>query len=131
MSKLINYIASPYIGAAMLGIGLFFAYQSITRQAVVTEAFDNNNAAAYRECVFETIRAQEAAKQADFDKFMRETEGLPVRAFREAWRMLPPSPSAAEVLMAQRANLTRIKELCRLRFPCAPLEILCLAGFDD
>jgi hypothetical protein len=124
MFKFLSYASLPYIGAAGFGISLCFASQTLIRKpaaAIATEA-SNNSSANYRECVFETIDVQKAAYEADRQRFIQEARGVPARVIMQAWAM-QPRRSAAEIEMAERANLTRIMELCRLKYPCADGEV--------
>jgi hypothetical protein len=125
MSKLTTYVAIPVLGVG-LGFGLFFAYQSVIQQlapAVATKAPDSNSAGKYAECVIETIRAQEAARKADKDRFVRESRGMTLGQLAMLAQMLPPR-STADAAMAQRESFMLVKETCRLKFPCTDDEVV-------
>jgi TPR repeat protein len=97
-----------------------------------SEAPINNTSAGpsakYSQCVLETIKDQEAAQrvaqEADREKFIHAFEGMPRGAFYRMMSLMPPPPSTVELEMMRRANFTHIKELCRIKFPCAEVEVV-------
>lgn len=74
------------------------------------------------ECVFAALRDQEAARQADKERFIRAITGVPIGQANMILSMMPRPPSAAEVEIARNQNLRRIKELCRLKLDSGPEE---------
>jgi TPR repeat protein len=87
------------------------------------DAASSKPASNYSECVLETIKAQQAANEADREKFIREARGTPLDVLEEAAKMRPPPPSASEIERARSANFRQIKELCRIKYPCSGGEV--------
>ncbi len=118
----------------LLGVGLFVAIGQLHVQqsapAAATLAPTDARRAPdlsnkYRECVLETIKTQQAGAEVD-DEAERETwqrafVGKPIGYM---YRMLElmPKPSAADIEMQRQVNFMKIKELCRLKFPCSDGE---------
>jgi hypothetical protein len=109
------YIAAivGFCGLAFLGIS---AIQQPT-QKVSTESSDENDNPSRQlaECVFAALRDQEAARQADRERFISEMRGTTIAQLQMMESMMPRPPSAAEIEIARNQNLIRIKELCRLK----------------
>jgi hypothetical protein len=72
------------------------------------------------ECVFAALQDQDTARQADKERFVRETEGMPWGQVKMLLSMRPQPPSAAEVEIARNQNLAHIEELCRLKLSERP-----------
>jgi hypothetical protein len=66
------------------------------------------------------MEAQQAAEEAGKERSARAMPGISWRHLQMIAPLLHYDPKAAE--MERRANFMRIKELCRLKFPCADGE---------
>jgi hypothetical protein len=133
----LNYVALPVLGFGLgIGIGLVFAYPSFSQEpapavaakepdskppapAVAANAPDNNSAGKYTECVFETIKAQQAERKAARDQFARSMKGM---SYRQVAALMSVQPLSQP--LSERENFTLIKETCRLKFPCADDEVV-------
>jgi hypothetical protein len=71
------------------------------------------------ECVLSTLREQKRAKEADRERFVRETRGGPNELILRMMSALPPPPTAAEAESARNQALARVEDLCRLRILAA------------
>jgi hypothetical protein len=78
----------------------------------------NDLSGKYRECVLEKINALQSVEEAAEER--SATRGLSWRHLQMIAPLLHYDPEAAE--MARQANFMRIKETCRLKFPCADGE---------
>jgi hypothetical protein len=68
-------------------------------------------AQAYAQCVLGSIKAKQ---ENDNDEMV---QGMPLGVYERIVAMMP------KLVMAQQENLRRIKELCRLRYPCGENDI--------
>jgi hypothetical protein len=80
----------------------------------------NDLSGKYRGCVFATMEAQQAGEEAGKERSARAMPGISWRHLQMIAPLLHYDPKTAE--MERRANFMRIKELCRLKFPCADGE---------
>ena len=78
----------------------------------------NDLSGKYRECVLETIKAQQAAK--DSHTFADAVRGMSMHQLKDYMSMLHYDPKTAEI--RRQADFMRIKELYRPKFPCADGE---------
>jgi hypothetical protein len=95
-----------YIPIAALCVGLLAAYQIATPNSALTQQA--------AECVVETLNAQEAASR---DEFIRAWSGVPVDQVLQIFQIARQSENPERAEGARQANLRRIEELCRLKFP--------------
>jgi hypothetical protein len=95
-----------YIPIAALCVGLLAAYQIATPNSALTQQA--------AECVVETLDAQEAAAE---NEFLKATDGIPWGELKQILQIARQGESPERAERARQANLRRIEELCRLKFP--------------
>jgi hypothetical protein len=119
MQKLITvYVVATVVlcGLAFEGLSRLTGSSTAAKEASLVEPDISNRIA---ECVLSVLRDQEIASEADRERFIRETRGVPAGLILEAMRLRGPSPTIAEVEYARNQQLIRINELCRLRISAA------------
>jgi hypothetical protein len=95
-----------YIPIVALCVGLLAAYQIAAPNSALTQQA--------AECVVETLNAQEAAAE---NEFMRATADIPWGRLKQILQVAGQWESPERVERARQANLRRIEELCRVKFP--------------
>ena len=95
-----------YIPIAALCVGLLAAYQIATPNSALTQQA--------AECVVETLNAQEAVAE---NELTRAASGMPFGQLLQILQIARQLESPERVDRARQANLRRIEELCRLKFP--------------
>jgi hypothetical protein len=128
MLKSVAPAAIAVCGVAF-GIGVFVTDRSSNITDAAAAATSNNdrrvavstidpNDNLYRQCLTEVVNRQNAASRADEQRFLEQTRGLPRAALYNMMAMTR-QPSPDEIALAQRENFRRVKEYCRLNFPCS------------
>jgi hypothetical protein len=121
MWKLMRDIVVTFIALPLAGLGgVFFAYETVNRQPAAPLTDNSHTASRYADCVFESIRAQqatdEAVDEADRENFVHLLSGMPWSRAMQLIQMMPRR-SAVDIATERRETLMRIKEFCRLNFP--------------
>jgi hypothetical protein len=116
MAKLLGVYIAAIVVLCSLAFGGISAIRQPT-QKVSTESSDEKASTSPQlaECVFAALRDQEAARQADRERSIRELRGTPLAVLEVMASIMPRPPSVAEVEIARNQNFLHIKELCRLK----------------
>jgi hypothetical protein len=133
VEAMFKFVVIPWT-FCLLGVGLFLAIVQLHQQQSAPAAATTPLAPAdaqqapdlsskYRGCVFETINVQQDPAQAAREEFRRATRGLSYNQLAIVGPLIP-RPSAGDIEKSRQANFMRIKELCRLKFPCVDGEMV-------